>query len=857
MNLRKLKNFFFEKRIGFYFLTVILFLIKTDLTYLTKFNLGAQTFFQKLIMFLNPLASALFLLGIGLFFKGRKSYIIILVIDFLMTTLLFANILYYREFSDFLTVEVISKSAQNANGLGGSIVGIFKVSDLLVYLDLVILLILIFTKVIKLSSAPLKIYQSFTLLLISLVAFCSNLSLAYTDRSGLLTRTFDNNYIVKYLGINFFTGYNTFRAHETNAIRSKANASDLSSVIRYLDQHRVPASPQYFGKAKGKNVIIFHLESFQQFLIDYKYHGKVVTPNINALFHNPNSISFDNFFNQVGEGKTSDAEMMLENSLFGLPAGAAMSMYGNENTFTAAPAILQQQQNYTTAVFHGGWPSFWNRDVTYKAWGYNTFISRGAFPQKKDYYYAYGLKDKIFLQDTSKYLKELPQPFYAKIITVSNHYDFNFDKKDVTIERTNTGDKTVDGYIQTARYLDEAVGEFMTWLHQSGMAKNTIVAFYGDHYGISDNHKPAVKQLLGRDHFNEFDDVQFQRVPLIFYSPGLSGKIDHTYGGEIDFLPTLFDLLGINNSKTIQFGQDLLSGKSNQIVAQRNGNFVTPKYTKAKGKYYLTTTGEHIASENESDNEKSELANLNNAVTTQLSLSDRVIQRDLLRFYQTPNFEKVKRTEYSYTNKATKKLWKKFTNNPKNYDNQEKESGLASYPYETDAPELIPKGERPNNRLNPVKASNLDDNDKEKITSHFNDWLGQQVSKNKLAVMLFEPKNLQDNSFYQASNGKIGQNNSYPLHPLQKPLIIYHSKTGKQGLVDGVGQEDIDFSKPFEAYLLTDDGNIYQARLFDSTFPGVYNGTPTTDTQMVYYVPLPVTSSVFLKYQELIKDNNK
>ena len=182
MNLRKLKNFFFEKRIGFYFLTVILFLIKTDLTYLTKFNLGAQTFFQKLIMFLNPLASALFLLVIGLFFKGRKSYIIILVIDFLMTTLLFANILYYREFSDFLTIEVISKSAQNANGLGGSIVGIFKISDLLVYLDLVILLILIFTKVIKLSSAPLKIYQSFTLLLISLVVFCSNISLAYTDR---------------------------------------------------------------------------------------------------------------------------------------------------------------------------------------------------------------------------------------------------------------------------------------------------------------------------------------------------------------------------------------------------------------------------------------------------------------------------------------------------------------------------------------------------------------------------------------------------------------------------------------------------------------------------------------------------
>lgn len=856
MNLQKLKNFFFEKRIGFYFLTVILFVIKTDLTYLTKFNLGVQSPFQRVIMLLNPLATAMLLLGLGLFFKGRKSYFIILIIDFLMTTLLFANILYYREFSDFLTIEVISKSSQTSDGLGGSIAGIFKISDLLVYLDVVILLVLIFAKAIKLNPAPIGRRKPLTYLLISLAVFCSNLSLAYTDRSGLLTRTFDNNYIVKYLGLNFFTGYNTFRAQETNTIRSKANASDLNSVLEYLDQHRVPANPQYFGKAKGKNVIIFHLESFQQFLIDYKYHGKVVTPNLNALFHNPNSISFDNFFNQVGEGKTSDAEMMLENSLFGLPAGPAMSMYGSENTFTAAPAILQQQ-HYTTATFHGGWPSFWNRDATYKSWGYDTFISRSSYSQKSDYYHGYGLKDKIFLKDTATYLTQLPQPFYAKIITVSNHYAFNFDKKDLTIERSNTGDKTVDGYIQTARYLDEAVGEFMNWLHESGLGKNTLVAFYGDHYGISDNHKPAVKKLLGRDHFNEYDDVQFQRVPLIIYAPGLPGKVDHTYGGEIDFLPTLFDLLGVDNSKTIQFGQDLLSGKSSQIVAQRNGDFVTPKYTKAKGKYYNTATGEHIASEDESTNEKTELANLTNAVTTQLSLSDRVIQRDLLRFYQTPNFKRVKRTNYSYTKKGTKRLWQEFEQNERTYRNQKANSDLPEFLYQTDAPELIAKDQRPNNRLTPVKAKTLSPEAKTKVIAEFNDWLGQQVSKNKLAMMVFAPINLQDNSFYQTPNGKIGQNASYPLHPLQKPLIIYHSKTGKQGLVNGVNADDIDFKQPFMAYLLTDDGNIYQARLFESTFPGVYNGNPTADTQMVYYVALPVTNSTFLKYQELIKNNSK
>ncbi|SUP52134.1 Lipoteichoic acid synthase 2 [Weissella viridescens] len=57
---------------------------------------------------------------------------------------------------------------------------------------------------------------------------------------------------------------------------------------------------------------MFHLESFQQFLIDYKVDGEPVTPNINRFYHDQNSLSFDNFYNQVGQGKTADAEICLK-----------------------------------------------------------------------------------------------------------------------------------------------------------------------------------------------------------------------------------------------------------------------------------------------------------------------------------------------------------------------------------------------------------------------------------------------------------------------------------------------------------------------------------------------------------------
>src|SRR5699024_8849191 len=50
-----------------------------------------------------------------------------------------------------------------------------------------------------------------------------NLVLAESDRSQLLTRTFDRNYIVKYLGINFYTGYDAYQTVQNNRIRAQAD----------------------------------------------------------------------------------------------------------------------------------------------------------------------------------------------------------------------------------------------------------------------------------------------------------------------------------------------------------------------------------------------------------------------------------------------------------------------------------------------------------------------------------------------------------------------------------------------------------------------------------------------------------
>lgn len=672
-------------RFGFFTLVLFVFWIKTYLVYITKFNLGIASTYQMVLAFINPLPFALLILGIALYFKGKKSYWLLLVLDFICSLWMFANILYYREFSDFLSLGIIKTSGTVSNNLGLSISEILHGTDFLVFVDVIVFALLLIFKIIKVDYSPVKYRVPAVITVLSVVLFGLNLTAAEKDRSQLLTRTFDNNYIVKYLGLNFYAGYNAYQTHKQNETRAHASSSDMDKVLKFINKNRTEDNIQYFGKAKGKNVFIFHLESFQQFLIDYKVDGKEVTPNINSFYHNQNTLSFDNFFNQVGQGKTSDAETMLENSLYGLPSGSVTSTYGTDNTFQALPAMLSQR-GYTTASFHGDVGSFWNRNNTYKSWGYQYFFDKEFYKDKADYSVGYGLKDKIFLKQAAQYIEQLPQPFYTKIITVTNHYPYQIDKQNQDFPKTTTGDNTVDGYVQTAHYLDQAFGEFISYLKKTGLYDNSMIVMYGDHYGISNNHKKAIAQLLGKDKVTDYDLVNFQKVPFMIHMNGLQGGINHTYGGEIDVMPTLLDLMGIKNTDTIQFGQDLLATNRRQVVAFRNGDFTSPQYTKVGSTVY-NNKGEKVT-DKLNKKEKSIIDQDQEYVTSSLDLSDKVITGDLLRFYTPSNFKNVNKQDITYNYTKSMAQLKQAQKDKKSsllYKNNDKSTVDL---YSTDAPEL-------------------------------------------------------------------------------------------------------------------------------------------------------------------------
>ncbi|AVP35640.1 LTA synthase family protein [Staphylococcus felis] len=632
-----------KKKIGiftFFLLMVLTIALKTYFAYYVDLSLGVKGLTQNLILLLNPYSLVALILSVFLFFKGRKAYWFMFIGGFLITFLLYANVVYFRFFSDFITFSTLNQVG-NVDSMGGAVSASFKWHDFVYFIDTIVYLFILIFKQKWLSKNVFHKKFIPVVMATAIALFFLNLAFAETDRPELLTRTFDHKYLVKYLGPYNFTVYDGVKTIQNNQQKALASEDDLTEVLNYSKQKNTEPNVEYFGKAKGKNVIKIHLESFQTFLINKKINGEEVTPFLNQLSSGQNDFRYyPNFYHQTGQGKTSDAEFTMDNSLYGLPQGSAFSLKG-DNTYQSLPAILHQKQNYTTSVMHGDYKTFWNRDQVYRHFGIDKFYDATYYDMSPENQENLGLKDKEFFDESLDYLSKEKEPFYTHLITLTNHYPFTLSPEDASIPKTDTGDSTVDGYIQTARYLDESLEQFINGLKERGLYDDSVIMIYGDHYGISENHNKAMEQLLGEPiTAAKFTDLNATGFWL--KAPGVEPEVDETYAGQVDVMPTLLHLMGIDTKNYLMLGTDMLSKDHNDVIPFRNGDFVTSDYKFVNGKAFSNKDNQPL------EQPPADLEKNKRQVETDLEMSDKVLNGDLFRFYDNPDFKRINPTDYRY-----------------------------------------------------------------------------------------------------------------------------------------------------------------------------------------------------------------
>lgn len=600
-------------------IATILLWLKTYIAYKTSFDIKIENWRQEIILFINPLSFLMFIFGISLFMKEKNQKRYILITSFIVSAVLFANVVFYRFFNDFLTIPVLFQTS-NMSDLGSSVTELINFSDLFYFADFIILAVLfkLKPKFIGYREYTKVDRRAFFLVAIAIAFF--NLGMAEAERPQLLTRTFDREMLVKNIGTYNYHLYDAFLQSKSSAQRALADGSELADIDNYVRANYNPPNEAMFGKAKGKNVILISMESTQNFVINQKVNGQEITPFLNDFIKD--SYYFDNFYHQTGQGKTSDSEFLVENSLYPLSRGAVFFTHSG-NEYTATPEILNKN-GYFTASLHANNKSFWNRDIMYQALGYQRFYSLPDYEVTEENSVGWGMKDVDFLQQSVQHLKDMPKPFYSKFITLTNHFPFELNEEDRFIEPYTSNDKTVNNYFPTVRYQDEALKLFIQKLKDEGLYEDSIIILYGDHYGISENHNKAMSEYLGKE-ITPFESTQLQKVPLIIHIPGEKGKTISTVGGQIDLKPTILHLLGIDTKNDIDFGSDLFSKDRLDFATLRDGSFITKDYVFTREACYDKATGEPT--------DKASCEPYMEKSKNELEYSDKIIYGDLLRFY--------------------------------------------------------------------------------------------------------------------------------------------------------------------------------------------------------------------------------
>ncbi|WP_226673959.1 LTA synthase family protein [Rossellomorea aquimaris] len=592
--------------------------IKTVVVSLIGFNLQIESFLDLLLIVFNPVGSLMLLIGFSFyFFKRVKPFLLVLIMG-IATGLLYGDLLYFRFYSDFVTVPILFQF-KNVGGIGPSTFELMSPWDVLLLSDLILAGWIL--KIKRTGSDNLSRRWKLNYLGLSMSLLLITLIIGLLKSPYLFAESYDREQLVKSVGPFNYHLYDIGIAATNPLSHHLASKSDTEASIRYTKSSKKKPS-DLFGVAEGKNLILVSMESTQNFVINQKVNGEEITPFLNSLIKD--SLYFSNIYDQTAQGKTSDAEFMIDTGLYPLSSGSAF-VRKPDNTYRSLPHILKEKEDYFAAVFHGNDRTFWNRESMYKALGYDRYFSKRDYNVTEENSVNYGIKDIPFFEQTTSLLEKIPKPFYTRLITLTNHFPFLLEEGDQFIDQADTKEDVVNRYVTTVRYEDEAIKALFENLKANGLYDDTVVVLYGDHYGISEKYEQGVFELLGQKD-TPVNHAKLQQVPLIIHVPGKEGKTIETNGGEIDIRATVLHLLGIGSKDTLSFSHSLFTRDENHPVIFRDGDFITKEYIFQDNVCYSKKSEKSVS--------ESRCEPFKELVRKELRMSDDILYGDLLRFLE-------------------------------------------------------------------------------------------------------------------------------------------------------------------------------------------------------------------------------
>ena len=506
-------------------------------------------------------------LALSLFTKKRLGKIIYSIFFIISLVIYLVNNIYFSMTGVFFDFSMVLLASEGSSYLLDSI----KNCNSLVYL---LLIPIIFSFFVSLKVFPKHEKVHYKALVISIFAFIilhsitpfflgkANEELTWStwrNPRNIYISFNDNNKSLKVSGLYEYTA----RGFYMTFLKSKqtVNEQDIAFLKEEYSKENDKKKNRYTGKQKGNNLIIVQLEGIDSWLIN-----KNDTPTLYNMMRN--SINFTNHYSYYnGGGSTFNSEFAV-NTGFITPLSYTQNAYTfNKNSFPYSLAHLFKNEGYSVNAFHMNTKEFYSRGTNYKNWGYDNYYGLVDLGTYKDN--SYYLDRELILNEDFKEKMFSDKPFVDYIITYTNHMPFSSEKGNCKMlldldseenENVSYDLNEEDCARRQAKETDYMMELLLNELKTRNLYNNTTIVVLTDHYlyTLSD------KTILNK--YKNTSNNLINYTPFFIWNNGKDKKNVKTVTSQINVLPTILNLFGIDYNPVNYIGSDALDNNYQKIV---------------------------------------------------------------------------------------------------------------------------------------------------------------------------------------------------------------------------------------------------------------------------------------------------
>ena len=403
------------------------------------------------------------------------------------------------------------------------------------------------------------------------------------------------------------------------ALAENGANDDIKWLAGYFNSVAPTKKNEYTGMFEGYNVIEVVIEGFSGYAIDPE-----LTPTLYKLTHE--GFVFNNYYTALHYTSTSNGECQTLLGLYPKNGNPITMKRTGEVTFQKdgqtvgynAYLTLPQQlkrAGYSVLGYHAN-SEMYGRALSHSNLGYDWHqfqvgdlksSSRGTLSEFEGLEVSdsgkllWPQRDTHMIEASVDDYINSDQPFHVYYLTISGHMPYSNNRVVAPYRETVRAlpySETTQNYVATVMEVDRALELLIQKLEAAGKLEKTLIVATGDH--IPYFNVDVLEELSGQK-FGSSSDLEYLKESalnfdvyknsLILWSASMEEPVEvDKVCCQVDILPTLSNLLGLEYDSRMLAGSDILSDSEGLVV-------FTSRCWKSDRGFYNRFTGEFVPAE--------------------------------------------------------------------------------------------------------------------------------------------------------------------------------------------------------------------------------------------------------------------